>query len=107
MATAIIAACLPTLKPLVTKMFPDYFSDTEVPEMPSPVPQRRLPNYDSLFSDASKGTSDRASQVEDGRKYFDLKDGRIVGPDTRVSRLSLGSMFEMKGCDRDSRVREV
>lgn len=48
MATALIAACLPTLKPLMTKFFPSYFSDSynlsSEQHQPSPCPpQQQLP----------------------------------------------------------------
>ncbi|KAH7346287.1 hypothetical protein BKA65DRAFT_551206 [Rhexocercosporidium sp. MPI-PUGE-AT-0058] len=136
MASAIIAACLPTLKPLVAKVFPRFFSDeynisnpqqqdtshVQHPQQQQVQQDRRRgqlsQEFDYLFSHASDpswmldeesfgtqpthdsdGTQNTRETNETNatlqsqnsqRKYFDLKDGKIVQVNNRFSALSIG-----------------
>ncbi|MAD85030.1 MAG: hypothetical protein CL912_18885 [Deltaproteobacteria bacterium] len=142
MASAIIAACLPTLKPLAAKWFPRYFSDEynlSNKQAASPTPQhagqqRQTPRdrrrgggelsqeFNYLFSHTSHqiapddGESQKCQRTvrtevleetreipemeeslcsqECQRKYFDLKDGKIVRIHERFSALSVSFVSE-------------
>ncbi|PVH78405.1 hypothetical protein DL98DRAFT_573151 [Cadophora sp. DSE1049] len=141
MASAIIAACLPTLKPLAAKWFPRYFSDEyNLSSQPaaSPTPQQEQQQqaprdrrrgggelsqeFNYLFSHTShrirvddeesqkcqrtvrtevleetlemQETDESLCSQEFRRKYFDLKDGKIVRVNERFSALSVGFMSE-------------
>ncbi|KAK0120204.1 hypothetical protein ONS95_011610 [Cadophora gregata] len=142
MASAIIAACLPTLKPLVAKWFPRYFSEnyylknqpytnptTQQHQQQMPRDRRRgrlsqeinyILSHQTRSDDAElqrsqatnegEGTAREREIYDTGeslcsheyrRKYFDLKDGKIVQINERFSALS-GSFLSGTGHDSES-----
>jgi hypothetical protein len=97
MATAVIAACLPTLKPLAVKFLPKLFPDSTSSNTPSPEihePARISPQnagpvsrvFNSLFSRPE--TRRNRSHLQS--KYFGIEDGKIVQLKSRFSALSIG-----------------
>lgn len=96
MATAVIAACLPSLRPLGDKWkwFPGFFAaDEDTLIEPSPTPGNAQPAlrpnvamtmFNSLFS-----RNEIPARLADKREYFGIEDGMIVAVRSLGPRLSV------------------
>jgi hypothetical protein len=101
MATAVIAACLPALKPLAVKIFPRAFSDDATETSPTPWSQDDLgprpPNVGTISRAFNSLFSKRGEEGQNPPKYYSVKHGKIVQLQSRFSQLSLGPLLEEEG----------
>lgn len=111
MSAAVIAACLPALKPLIDKLFPNLFSD-DTPTVPwTPLPKGPRVGRPGAVSRAFNSLFSRWESREGEGRFFAAKDGRIVQLQSRFSRLSISWLEddaeELKEKEGDIDGREV
>lgn len=98
MTTAVIAACLPALKPLAVKWFPRFFAEDNCEQSPSWLSQDLgppLPNVSSNLSRAFNSLFSRwdPREGQNPPNFFGIRHGKIVQLNSRFSRLSLGPLL--------------